>query len=44
MKSSLAKRLPIEEWDFDDLNEQEVKLAFYYEYGRASDYVKKEVA
>jgi hypothetical protein len=38
-----TKMLLREEWDFYNLDDQEVKLAFYYEYGRASNYVKNEV-
>jgi hypothetical protein len=33
--------LPPEEWDFE-LEEPEVLLAFYYEYGRSSDTIKSE--
>lgn len=42
-KEKTAERLPRAEWNFCDLDEREVKLAFWYEYGRASDEVKREV-
>ena len=35
--------LPREEWDFYNLGEQELQFAFFYEYGRDSDAVKREV-
>ncbi|MGH7990042.1 MAG: hypothetical protein ACREDS_07650, partial [Limisphaerales bacterium] len=39
-----TKPLAREEWNFSGLDdEQEAQLAFYYEYGRSSDAVKKEV-
>ncbi len=43
MKAFLVRPLPNEEWDFVDLDDQEVLLAFYYEYGRSSDFVKSEI-
>lgn len=35
--------LPRLEWDFSTLDNQEAKVAFYYEYGRTSGEVKNEV-
>ncbi|MGH7950637.1 MAG: hypothetical protein ACREFE_01775 [Limisphaerales bacterium] len=39
-----AKPLPREEWNFPILDKEEISRAFYYEYGRASYFVKNEVA
>jgi hypothetical protein len=39
----IPKALPPVEWDFFGLDDREVLLAFYYEYGRSSDFVKSEV-
>jgi hypothetical protein len=37
------KPLPPEEWYFDELDEREVRLAFFYEFGRSSDKIKEVV-
>lgn len=37
------KPIPREEWNFDELDEREVRLAFFYEFGRSSDKIKEVV-
>jgi hypothetical protein len=39
-----SKQLPRVEWNFSELDDEEISEAFYYEYGRQSEFVKTAVA